>query len=107
MEVTREIELDAGPEDVWAALTDEAQLEEWFANEVEVDGETVIGPGPDRGMVFQGYSLYPWRTVWENIAFGLDCAGVPRRDRPERIAHYAQLLIREIELVNEAIGRLC
>jgi uncharacterized protein YndB with AHSA1/START domain len=37
MEITREIELDADPEDVWAALTDESQLEEWFANEVELD----------------------------------------------------------------------
>jgi uncharacterized protein YndB with AHSA1/START domain len=37
VEIMREIELDAGPEDVWAALTDEAQLEEWFANEVELD----------------------------------------------------------------------
>ena len=37
MEVTREIELDADPEDVWTALTDETRLEEWFANEVELD----------------------------------------------------------------------
>ena len=37
MEIAREIELEADPEDVWAALTDEAQLEEWFANEVELD----------------------------------------------------------------------
>ncbi len=37
MEVTREIELDAGPEDVWSALTEESRLEEWFANEVELD----------------------------------------------------------------------
>ena len=37
MEVVREIELEAAPEDVWSALTDEAQLEEWFANEVELD----------------------------------------------------------------------
>ena len=37
MEVTREIELDAAPEDVWSALTDEAQLEDWFANEVVLD----------------------------------------------------------------------
>ena len=37
MEIPREIELAADPEDVWAALTDEAQLEEWFANEVELD----------------------------------------------------------------------
>ena len=37
MEVVREIELEADPEDVWEALTDEAQLEEWFANDVELD----------------------------------------------------------------------
>ena len=37
MEVVREIELDAEPEDVWEALTDESQLEEWFANDVELD----------------------------------------------------------------------
>jgi uncharacterized protein YndB with AHSA1/START domain len=37
VEITREIELDASPEDVWEALTDEQQLEEWFANDVELD----------------------------------------------------------------------
>jgi len=37
VEVVREIELDADPEDVWEALTDESQLEEWFANGVELD----------------------------------------------------------------------
>ena len=37
MEVVREIELNADPEDVWEALTDESQLEEWFANDVELD----------------------------------------------------------------------
>lgn len=37
MEVMREVEVDAAPDDVWAALTEAAQLEEWFANEVELD----------------------------------------------------------------------
>lgn len=60
-------------------------LEEATAGTVEVDGAPVIGPGPDRGMVFQAYSLYPWKTVAENIRFGLECAGVPRGLRAERV----------------------
>jgi NitT/TauT family transport system ATP-binding protein len=60
-------------------------LEEHTAGTVTVDGEDVIGPGPDRGMVFQAYSLYPWKTVTQNIAFGLECSGVPKDERPDRI----------------------
>jgi NitT/TauT family transport system ATP-binding protein len=44
---------------------------------VRVDGEPVTAPGPDRGMVFQQYSLFPWKTVKENIAFGPKIAGKP------------------------------
>ena len=60
-------------------------LEVATMGEVTVDGEPVIGPGPDRGMVFQGYSLYPWKTVAENISFGLECQGVDRVRRAERV----------------------
>jgi NitT/TauT family transport system ATP-binding protein len=49
--------------------------------EVLVLGEPVTGPGADRGMVFQEYTAFDNRTVVENVAFGLECRGVPRRER--------------------------
>jgi NitT/TauT family transport system ATP-binding protein len=48
-------------------------------------GKPIDGPGPERGMVFQGYSSYPWLTVLENVAFGLKLRGMERVER-ERIA---------------------
>ncbi|PVB62572.1 ABC transporter ATP-binding protein [Labrenzia sp. 011] len=42
---------------------------------VSVDDRKVVGPGPDRGMVFQQYSLFPWKTIRDNIAFGPKVAG--------------------------------
>ena len=44
-----------------------------------LDGQEVRGPGRDRGMVFQGYTLFPWRTVLENVTFGLELGGQSRR----------------------------
>jgi NitT/TauT family transport system ATP-binding protein len=51
--------------------------------EVLVDGRRVSGPGPDRGMVFQSYSLFHWLTVRQNIEFGLKLAGLPAARRRE------------------------
>lgn len=51
--------------------------------EVLVLGESVVGPGADRGMVFQDYTSFDHRTVLENITFGLECQGVLRRERYE------------------------
>ena len=45
--------------------------------EVLLDGKPVKGPGPDRGMVFQGYSLFPWLTVQKNVEFGLKMKKIP------------------------------
>jgi ABC-type nitrate/sulfonate/bicarbonate transport system ATPase subunit len=46
-------------------------------------GRPIVGPGPDRGMVFQSYSSYPWLTVVENVAFGLMLRGVPKDEREQ------------------------
>lgn len=51
---------------------------------VTLDGERVRGPGPDRGVVFQKDTLYPWLSVRENVAFGLKLQGVDRRTREHR-----------------------
>jgi NitT/TauT family transport system ATP-binding protein len=63
-----------------------AGLDQATSGEVRVDGERVIGPGADRGVVFQSYSLFPWRTVADNVSFGLEVAGLARAERRERVA---------------------
>jgi NitT/TauT family transport system ATP-binding protein len=58
-----------------------AGLEDATAGEVLLDGKQVHGPGPDRGMVFQGYTLFPWLTVTKNVMFGLEmCTDRPFSD---------------------------
>jgi NitT/TauT family transport system ATP-binding protein len=52
---------------------------------VLVGGREVSGPGPDRGVVFQSFALFPWKTVLENVAFGPKMRGVGRKER-EKIA---------------------
>ncbi|MFG1283499.1 ABC transporter ATP-binding protein [Xanthobacter autotrophicus] len=51
------------------------------AGQVTVDGEAVKGPSAERGMVFQQYSLFPWKTVRENVEFGLKMRGMGRSER--------------------------
>jgi NitT/TauT family transport system ATP-binding protein len=59
---------------------------------VRVDGREVTQPGPDRGMVFQEYALFPWMTVEQNIAFGLTIKGTSRADIALRVDELLQLL---------------
>ncbi|ELW9271026.1 ABC transporter ATP-binding protein [Acinetobacter baumannii] len=52
-----------------------AGLDPYHSGEVLVDGECIMGPCPERGMVFQGYTLFPWKTVKENVMFGPQMRG--------------------------------
>lgn len=55
-----------------------AGLETYTEGEALLDGKAFSGPCPDRGMVFQGYTLFPWLTVKKNVMFGLESEGVPK-----------------------------
>src|SRR6185503_16141101 len=57
-----------------------------------VDGTEVTRPGPDRGIVFQHFALFPWKTVRENVLYGLERAGLKRAEREERARTFIALV---------------
>lgn len=65
-----------------------AGLDQPTRGEVWLDGELVDGPGADRGMVFQSYTLFPWLTVEQNIRFGLQERGVSKAAQKERSDYF-------------------
>ena len=69
-----------------------AGLDSPTTGEVKIDGKRITGPGPDRGMVFQHYTLYPWMNVQENTEFGLKLQGVPKQKRREQASYYLSMV---------------
>ena len=63
-----------------------------YEGTVKVAGETLRGPHPSIGMIFQEESTFPWRTVIDNVAFPLEIAGMPRMERTERARHFVGLV---------------
>lgn len=69
-----------------------AGLDKPTSGEVRVDNKLITGPGPDRGMVFQHYTLYPWMSVQANTEFGLKLLGVPKKQRREQASYYLNVV---------------
>ena len=62
------------------------------AGSIRVYGKKVNGPGPDRGMMFQEFALFPWKTVAGNVAWGLEAQGFARARIEETVAAYLQMM---------------
>jgi NitT/TauT family transport system ATP-binding protein len=58
------------------------------SGEIRVDGRPIAGPGPDRGIVFQHFALFPWKTVRDNVLYGLEKQGLPKQERERRAQHF-------------------
>jgi NitT/TauT family transport system ATP-binding protein len=69
-----------------------AGLEGATNGQVLVDGQEVVGPSPERGVIFQQYALFPWLTVRENVEFGLKLARKSRKETREIAEHFIELV---------------
>ncbi|MDX1334674.1 MAG: ABC transporter ATP-binding protein [Gammaproteobacteria bacterium] len=69
-----------------------AGLETPSSGQMLLDGKEVHGPGPDRGMVFQGYTLFPWLTVKKNVMFGLQMSGHTKETSEEEAMQWIDLV---------------
>src|SRR5947209_18566883 len=83
-----------GPSGCWKStlLSLVAGLEEPTTGWVATDGHRVHGPGADRIVVFQDAALFPWLDVTGNVEFGLRVAGVPRKDRQQRVLEHLEMV---------------
>ena len=62
------------------------------AGRILIDGRPVGGPGPDRGIVFQHFALFPWKTVRANVLYGLERMSLPRDERQKRAQAYIDMV---------------
>jgi NitT/TauT family transport system ATP-binding protein len=62
------------------------------AGSIKIDGRESTGPDTNRGIVFQEFALFPWKTVLGNVAYGLAQQGLPRRERVERARYYLDMV---------------
>ena len=69
-----------------------AGLEYPSRGDVTMFGRPIMGPGPERGMVFQAYTSFPWLTTQANIEYGLKLQGLSKAERRERAEHFLELV---------------
>ena len=69
-----------------------AGLDEQTSGRMLVDGKETSGPGPERGMVFQGYTLFPWLSVKRNVMFGLEMEGMSRDQADSEARQWIELV---------------
>jgi NitT/TauT family transport system ATP-binding protein len=69
-----------------------AGLDQPTQGEVRIEGRRIVGPGSDRGMVFQHYTLYPWMSVQHNVEFGLKLQGISKAQRREQASYYLNVV---------------
>ncbi|MEZ4573086.1 MAG: ABC transporter ATP-binding protein [Thermomicrobiales bacterium] len=67
-------------------------LETHESGVVQIDDARVTGPGPDRSIVFQTFGLFPWKTVYDNVAFPLKMRNLPKDEIRERCEHYLEMV---------------
>jgi NitT/TauT family transport system ATP-binding protein len=69
-----------------------AGLDNPTSGQMLLDGQPVSGPGPDRGMVFQGYTLFPWRTVLQNVMFGPEMRGHSHQEAENQAREWVEIV---------------
>ncbi len=69
-----------------------AGLEKPTSGEIQMDGSPITGPGSDRVVMFQDHALFPWLNVIQNVKFGMELAGIPKKEQEEKAMKYLRLM---------------